>query len=60
MDHALTTGKELIRNPHYLTQPEEEIAASVVNLIAESLHPVIRKPIRKRDKAVKLRSQIHN
>ena len=54
IEHALVTGTEEVRSLHFLEQIEQEIAARVVSLIAESSQTVSRKPIRKRDNALKL------
>lgn len=53
IEHTLISGTEEIRNFIYLEQIEQEIAAHVVSLISESSHPINRKPIRKRDNALK-------
>jgi len=54
IEQALLTGTGAIRSLHYLEQIGQEIAASVVGLISESYQPINRKPLRKRDNALKL------
>ncbi|MCK5665945.1 MAG: helix-turn-helix domain-containing protein [Thiotrichaceae bacterium] len=54
IEQALLTGTGATRSFHYLEQIEQEIAANIVGLIAESYQPINRKPLRKRDNALKL------
>lgn len=53
IDNALINGTEAVRSFLFLEQIEQEIATRIISLIAESSEPVNRKPVRKRDNALK-------
>ncbi len=53
IEHSLIMSTETNRNFLFLKQIEQEIATRVISLIVESGAPVNRKPVRKRDKALK-------
>ena len=54
IEQALVTDTGAIRSLHYLEQIEQEIATSIIDLISGSYQPINRKPLRKRDNALKL------
>ena len=52
--HNLVGGAAAFRNTLYLDQLEQDLASRLVRILAEPHHPVSMKPLRKRDKALRV------
>jgi len=52
--HNLVGGAAAFRNTLYLEQLEQDLANRLVRILAEPRHPVSMKPLRKRDKALRV------